>query len=196
MAIRPAVAGVAVATALLLIAFPGWASPADTNDDIIVNVRKDGPDVIVDVDCPVDAPWPIVWEVLTDFDHMAQFISTLDYSRVESRTANLLRVRQTGKASRGILSLSFDNVREVELVEHREVRSRMVSGDLEASAFVTRIVVEADATVRILNSGRYTSAYWVPPVIGPLLIEAGFRIQFGEIRAEILRRSAMIRTTP
>jgi hypothetical protein len=31
---------------------------------------------------------------------------------------------------------------------------------------------------------------WVPPWIGPAVIESETRSQFGEIRAEILRRSA------
>jgi hypothetical protein len=30
---------------------------------------------------------------------------------------------------------------------------------------------------------------WVPPLIGPAMIEAETRKQFGEIRTEILRRS-------
>ena len=36
----------------------------------------------------------------------------------------------------------------------------------------------------------YTPNAWVPPVIGPALIEAETRKQFGELRREILRRSA------
>jgi len=32
---------------------------------------------------------------------------------------------------------------------------------------------------------------WVPPLIGPAVIEAETRKQFEEIRAEILRRSAL-----
>ena len=49
----------------------------------MVKVRKDGPTVAVDVDCPVDAPWQVVWEVLTDYAHMPQFISNIEYSVVE-----------------------------------------------------------------------------------------------------------------
>jgi uncharacterized membrane protein YGL010W len=41
--------------------------------------------------------------------------------------------------------------------------------------------------------GRYTPNMWVPPIIGPALITAETQKQFGEIRAEILRRSAMAR---
>jgi hypothetical protein len=46
------------------------------------------------------APGSIVWEVLTDYDHMAQFLSNIEYSSVEDTAGNVLRVHQKGKASR------------------------------------------------------------------------------------------------
>jgi Polyketide cyclase / dehydrase and lipid transport len=182
----------AILAALLLAVLPVSAASSSADQDIVVHVQKDGQNIAVDVDCPVDAPWSVVWEVLTDYDHMAKFISNLEYSGVEHRLDNVLRVHQKGKASRGPLTLRFDNVREIELVPFSEIRSRLVSGNLKASVFVTRIV-EAAARVHIINSGHYTPDIWVPPFIGPALIEAETQKQFGEIRAEILRRSALVR---
>ena len=100
---------------------------------------------------------------------MSRFISNLEYSGIQGRTDNFLTVRQTGKATRGPLSIRFDNVREVELRPYTEVRSRLVSGDLRASVFTTRIV-DGDSVVHIINSGRYTPKIWLPPLIGPDLI--------------------------
>lgn len=179
-------------TALLFALFPVCAWSATTVDDIIVNVRKEGPEVAVDVDCPVDAPRHLVWDVLTDYEHMAQFVSNIAYSGIDARTDNVLRVHQKGKVSRGILSMSFDNVREVELVPHREIRSRMIKGDMKASAFTTSIV-DVGGRIHIVNVGRYEPNLWIPPVIGPALIRAETQKQFGEIRAEILRRNALTR---
>jgi hypothetical protein len=181
-----------VLAALLLAVLPLSTWSATKDQDIVVHVQKDGQHIAVDVDCPVDAPWSVVWEVLTDYDHMAQFISNLEFSGIEDRVDDVLRVRQKGKASRGPMTLTFDNIREIELVPQREIRSRLISGDLKASDFTTRIV-EATGIVHIVNSGRYTPNIWVPPLIGPALIEAETQKQFGEIRTEILRRSAMVR---
>ena len=164
------------------------ASAAAADEDILVHARKDGAEVVVEVDCPVRAPVLAVWDVLTDYDNMSRFISNLPYSGIEGRVDNVLKVRQFGKASRGPLTITFDNVREVELRPFTEVRSRLISGDLKASAFTTRLV-DVDGLVHIVNSGRYTPKIWVPPVIGPALIEEETRKQFGEIRTEILRRS-------
>ena len=178
-----------VLAVFLLSAVPAFAASLDPNQDIVVKVQKDGQNISVDIDCPVDAPWSIVWEVLTDYDQMAQFISNLEFSGVMQREDNVLRVHQKGKASRGPLTIRFDNVREIELVPFSEIRSRMVSGDMKASAFTTRIV-ETGARLHIVNTGRYPPNLWVPPLIGPALIAAEMQKQYGEIRTEILRRSA------
>ena len=164
-------------------------APVSPDQDIVVRVQKAGAEILVDIDCPVRAPVPIVWDVLTDYDNMASFVSNLTFSGVERRIDNVLTVRQKGKVTRGPLSFAFDNVREVELVPGAEIRSRLVSGDLKASFFTTRIA-ELDGLVHISNSGRYTPNVWVPPLVGPALIEGETRKQYAEIRAEILRRVA------
>jgi len=179
--------------AAFLAVLPLCAWAVDSSQDIVVKVVKDGPNIAVDVDFPVDAPWPVVWDVLTDYAHMAEFISNVSMSAVVApATENAMRVHQKGSATLGPFHMPFDNVREIELVPHREIRSRLVSGDFKASAFVTRIV-RVGELVHIVNRGTYTPNMWVPPFIGPALIEAETRKQFGEIRAEILRRSAAVR---
>ncbi len=63
---------------------------------------------------------------------------------------------------------------------------------MKASVFTTRIA-EVDGRVHIVNAGRYQPTLWIPPVIGPALIRSETQKQFGEIRTEILRRSALQR---
>src|SRR5258708_4600969 len=101
---------------LLFAAFVPSAQSAVPDADIIVAVRKDKETIFVDVDCPVRAPLAVIWEVLTDYDHMSGFISTLNYSGVEARSDNVLTVKQKGTAKLGLLSFEFENVREVEIV--------------------------------------------------------------------------------
>ena len=173
----------------LLALVPVTARPAPPDDsDIAVHVTKAGATISVDVDCPVRAPVAVVWAVLVDYDHMASFVSNLDTSIVRERDGNRLNVYQRGEARRGPLTFPFESVREVELVPYREIRSHLISGDLKSSEFTTRVVDEGNG-VHIVNTGRYVPKVWVPPVIGPTLIEAETRKQFGEIRAEILRRA-------
>ena len=177
---------------LLLAASPALSAPPDTRD-IIVRVQKNGERIVVDVDLPVQATPLEAWNVMTDYDNMAKFVSNLEWSKIIGRDGNTLTVEQKGKASRGPLSITFENVREIVLTPPREVRSRLISGDLKASEFTTR-VFDLGETARITNHGEFIPKIWVPPVIGPALIEAETRKQFQELREEILRRK--VETAP
>ena len=177
--------------ALFLVALPAVAAQAAVDDDIQVRVKKDGPEIVVDIDCPVRAPVAVAWEVLTDYDHMAAFISNLESSIVQARDGLKLVVYQKGKAARGPLTFTFESVREIELVPFQQIRSQIIAGNMKASVFTTRFVNDG-ALLHILNSGRYTPNIWVPPIIGPALIEAETRKQYGELRTEIMRRSAPV----
>ena len=185
----PTSACLALASALLLSLQPASAQPATGDQDIQVDVQKNGAELTVRVDCPVKAPAALVWEVLTDYDNMAGFLTNLEVSNVVTRDGDRLQVFQKGRASRGLLSFAFENLREIHLVPFTEIRSRLIKGNMQTSEFTTR-VVDDGTQVHILNNGRFVPNVWVPPVIGPSVIEAETRKQFDEIRAEILRRNA------
>jgi hypothetical protein len=181
--------------ALAVIVSPSGGAQSESDEDIQVHAKKNGQEVTVEVDCPVPPPLAIAWEVLTDYDHMAEFLSDVQSSRVQAREGLMLQVYQKGRAARGLLSTTFENLREVELVPYSEIRSRLISGDLKASNFTTRLVNDG-TLVHIVHSSRYTPKIWVPPLIGPALIEAETRKHFGELRDEIVRRSALRAKVP
>ena len=174
-----------LAAAACLLPLPATAAD-DT--DLVVKVRKEGDTIHVAVDCPVKAPPAVAWEVMTDYDNMAKFVSNLTESKVLMHMGNRMQVAQKGKASRGPLSISFENTREIELVPKSEARSKLIAGDILPAQFVTRIE-ERDGVTHVMHSGSYTPSMWVPPGIGPAMIEAETRKQYGEYRAEILRRA-------
>ena len=157
--------------------------------DIVVHVKKDGATIIVDVEMVVHASPLTTWEVLTDYDHMAQFVTNVQTSKITDRKGNTLVVAQKSGTSFGLLKFSFDNVREVELVPHSEVRSKLISGDMKASAFTTRIVSNGGGGARVFNHGEFVPTMWVPPVIGTAFLETETRRQFHELRNEIMRRA-------
>jgi len=174
----------------LLVATAAWAAD---DSDIAVEAVKDGATIHVKVDCPVNAARAIVWDVITDYDHMASFLPNVKQSVVRMRLGNRLHVYQKGEASRGPLTIGFENLREIDLVPQTEVRSRIISGDTMPAEFLTRIV-ERDGSLHIVHTGTYTPNMWVPPGIGPSLIAAETRRQYGDIRNEILRRAARTAT--
>jgi hypothetical protein len=172
--------------ASFLVAASSQAASLDSRD-IVVHIQKKGEWVIVDVDLPVEATVLESWNVMTDYDNMSKFVSNLTSSKIIGRDGNTLSVEQKGKASRGPLTISFENIREIVLTPQSEIHSRLVSGDLKASEFTTR-VVDRGAFTQITNHGEFIPNIWVPPILGPALIEAETRKQFQELRTEILRR--------
>ena len=170
------------------VAQQAGTAPAD-DADIAVHVVKNGASIMVDVDLPVNATAIETWNVMTDYDNMARFVTNLESSTILSRDRGRLVVAQKGKASRGPFTFAFENVREIVLTPYTEIRSRLISGNLEASEFTTR-VLDHGASAQVVNHGEFIPKVWVPPIIGPAVIEAETRKQFQELRAEILRRKA------
>jgi hypothetical protein len=180
--------GLSLGVPLALAQAPPRADPHAASD-LVVHVKKNGATIIVDVEMAVQVPPLAAWDVLTDYDHMAQFVTNVQASKITDRKGNTLVVAQKSGTSFGVLKFSFDNVREVELVPYSEVRSKLISGDMKASAFTTRIVSDGGGGARVFNHGEFVPTMWVPPVVGTAFLEAETRRQFHELRNEMMRRT-------
>jgi len=192
---RP-IAARSVLFAIALASFPpvALAAPPDSRD-IAVAIHRDGEAYVVDVAFSVDATLQEAWSVLTDYDHMSEFVSNLTMSRIIHRASDSLEVAQTSHLKIGFIDLKFDTVRKVEFVPLQEIRSKLVRGGMKKSAFTTRLAAEGDMT-RITNHGRFIPDRWIPPLIGIPMLEAETRKQFAELRAEVLRRKGSKSTNP
>ena len=168
----------------------GAALAPDT--DIDVRASKDGDVVVVDVDMAVSATQHEVWNVLTDYDHMADFVGNLESSAVISRNGNTLDVMQKGTAHYGLLSFPFETVRRIVLTPPHEIHSRIMSGEMTGSEIVTRITGDG-AITQVSVRSRYVPTIWMPPIIGPSVIASETRKQWFTLREEVLRRRALAR---
>ena len=173
---------------LLLVLAPLAAAVPD-DQDIDVKVAKDGKLIDVDVALRVNASSDEAWRVLTDYNNMVLFVSSLESSAILRQEGNQLEVAQKGSVHFALLSFPFASVRRIELRPVHEIRSYLIEGDMKTSHFTTRIVDEG-GTALILQHGRIVPDIWVPPWIGPAIIAAGTRRQWQEIRAEIVRRKS------
>lgn len=171
--------------AACLVAVAGTA----TAQDVEVHVEKQGDLVVIDVKAPVSASAQQVWSVMTDYEHMASFMSNVKTSSVLRREGNVLEVAQAGSTKVAFLTFSFAAVRSVELLPMREIRSHLINGDFRSYESTTRLVEDSSGT-RIVHHGEYAPTTWLPPVIGPAIIESQTRKQYREFLAEIHRRKA------
>jgi len=175
--------------AALLAAHAAVAYPAGEDQDIVVKVVRDGATMKVDSELRVRANPRDVWDVLTDYDNMPRFVSTLKASTIEKRSGNRLQVTQRGTVQFGLLGFPFTTVRQIDLVPYTEVHTTVLDGSMKSSEFVTTIIA-APGETRILQHGTVVPDIWIPPGIGPAIIAERTRVQWQEFRTEILRRSA------
>ena len=178
-----------VAIGLCAVPVPAYTEMPDAQD-IVVAVTRHGDTFDIRVELVVDATPEEVFAVLTDYDHMARFVSNVLESRVVRRDGNRIAIEQKSLLAFGLLRLEFTNVREVDLLPFHEIRSRVTEGDMLGSSFTTKIAAKTTKT-RVDNRGTFISNRWIPPLIGNAVLEAETRKQFQEFRAEILRRKGV-----
>lgn len=74
------------------------------------------------------APPPIIMAVLTDFDHMAEFMPGLNSSRIVVRNGDQYQVAQQGKISFGPFSMPFESLRQIEVFDGKRIVSKSLAG--------------------------------------------------------------------
>lgn len=184
---------VVVMAGFLAVAWP--ATAASPGDDIAVNVERDGNTFTVSLDMVVAAGADETWGVLTDFERMAQILSNVDASKIVARDGNLIRVSQQSHAQVGLLKLSLKNVREIELTPNREIRSKLLEGDLKSSDFTTRISPDG-ANTRVSVRGQFVTKGAASAVVNVDAVAKQTRRQYEELREEILRRKGNLPPPP
>ncbi|MEO9061426.1 MAG: SRPBCC family protein [Nitrosospira sp.] len=180
---------------LVLFTAAAFADPQQ-DKDIEVKVQIEGENVIVDVILAVPATRQEVWAVLTDFGHMADFVSNLKESKVVSISGNILKIFQRGAATYGLISFPFESTREIRLNPFDKIRSHMISGNMRMMEGTTQLVDEGRQT-RIVYHTDTVQENWIPPLVGKIFVEHEIRKQFNEMRNEIIRRKrASASSTP
>ncbi len=157
------------------------------NKDIEITIQNDGDQIIVDVTFTVPVKPQRVWETLTDFDNVHNFLSSVQSSQIINRTENILHVSQNSIIKFGFLAFSFESVRQINLFPFWKIRERMISGNMRKMEETTQLLLEGDHT-RITYHASIVPDMWVQKFIGQVFIEDEAREQFQEIIKEILRR--------
>lgn len=176
--------------ALSLLAMFGLPrSQAANAEHISVQADRDGDAVTVNATmfAPVDVR--IAWQVLCDFDHLAEFVPNIEHSRIISKPGEPLVLEQRGFARFGPFGVPFDTVRSVELVPRREIRTRMLRGNMRKLEATMKLAA-ADGGTLMTYHAKVEPDFWLPPLLGPVFIRRETRDQLSAMIAEMKRRSA------
>jgi hypothetical protein len=169
---------------LALFIAPAFAEPQQGDE---VKVQIAGENVSVDLSLVVPATRQETWAVLTDFEHMAEFVSNLKESKVLAASGDTLKIFQRGSASYGPVKFPFESTREMRLVQFDKIQSHLISGNMRKMEGTTQLFDEGGQT-RIVYHGDSVPGVWIPPLVGKIFIEHETHEQFREMRNEIIRR--------
>jgi hypothetical protein len=159
--------------------------PQDTDIAVKVHIARDN--VTVDVILAIPATRQEVWVVMTDYEHMADFVSNLKESKIVSISEGTLKIFQRGSATFGPIKFPFESTREIRLIPFDEIRSRMISGNMRKMEGTTQLIDEGGKT-RIIYHTDTIQETWIPSIIVKVFIENEIRERFRELRNEIMKR--------
>ena len=155
--------------------------------DIEVQVNMAGENIIIDLNFAVQATRQEVWDVLIDFENMADFVSNLKESKVVSVSKDKFTIFQRGAATYGPVSFPFESTREVRLIPHRKIGTHLISGNMRKLEGITHLIDDGRQT-RVIHRTDAIPKVWIPAAVGKIFIEHEMREQFNEMRNEIIRR--------
>lgn len=156
--------------------------------DITVEITREGDVFNVQARAEFEGGITRTWQVLTDYARYAQYIPEVSESRVISRQGREVQVEQKGEAR--LLLVRFPIDVRLAITEHPRERivSRAVAGSFREMRNAYSIeAVEGRILLRFV--GRLVPDFYVPPVIGTLVIKSSIEAMFVSLVEEMERQN-------
>ena len=162
------------------------ASAADTD------VGRSGASFQIRATVEAAASIDLCYEVLTDFDRLSDFIPGMQSSRLVSPPGEPLLLRQVGRTKLAFSEYTFDVTLAVAVDPPREITFRRVAGNLQRMDGTWRIAGDV-ARCTIDYRADIQPGFWVPPLVGPLIMRSQVDKQLEGLESEIARRARLAR---
>ena len=172
---------------LLFAVWLAPALPALAGPEVSVVMEDDSYIHVVAMD-DMEAPQGVLWETLTDYDHLATFIPDMQSSRVISAAGEPMVVRQTGAAKFLGYTFPLDVTFQIETDPPNSVRFHSIAGNLVDMTGSYRLEPDS-ARTRLHYDARFRPDFWFPSVIGPVVMKGEIEHQFQGLAQEARRRA-------
>lgn len=167
------------------------AAPALAAEEVQVEARRasDGDGLEIRAQAFIAAPPAVVWQVLTDYEHLSEFIPGITRSVVKERRENRVVVEQAGEARFLLFTFPVEVTYEVTEFPQGSVSSRAIAGNLKRMS--GRYEIEAEGGGSRLRYGGFVDPdFNVPDILEAAALRAMVKEQFAAMVAEIERRAA------
>jgi carbon monoxide dehydrogenase subunit G len=179
----------ALATCAAAAAF--WPAPPAGAQELTLETYRRGDAFLVWAETELQVDLRVAWDVLSDYDHMSQFIPGMSASRVLSRSGDTLLVEQKGEFA----FFFFRQPIEVKLEIVEVPLSRIVARSIGGGSFLEMTgrydLEKSDDGVKITYTGRFVPNFSLPPFLGVVAVRHTAATRFAAIVAEIQRRDAL-----
>lgn len=179
-------AGAVLAACLALLL--ALALPARAAGPIALQVERDGTRLRVSATVDATAPAELCYAVIADFDRLAEFIPELQSSRIVSGPGQPLLLRQVGETRLGFSRYAVDVTLALTVEPPRRIDFRRIEGNL--AHMEGHWLVRGDARRCAIDyQAALQPSFWVPPVLGPVIVRRQVERQLEGLLAEIVRRA-------
>ena len=169
------------------------SAAAMAGEVIRVQAKRQGSAVQVTTQAIIRAPQELIWQTLTDYDRLAEFVPDLVSSRVIERQGSTVTVEQAGKARLWFFTYAIDVVVEVTEQPPHTLAVRALRGNLkqlEGSYRLDKVEGKEGDEYLLQWSGLIEPAWPVPSAVTLPLMRSNIARQFEGMVREIERREA------
>jgi ribosome-associated toxin RatA of RatAB toxin-antitoxin module len=192
VAVESPAGGAACTLALLLGLLLLHPAAAQGANAFSVNATRYGDAVQVNVRATLRAPLALIWNTLTDYDHLAEFIPGMSKSRLLQRQGNTATIEQSGYAHLWFFRSAIEVT--VEAVEQPDsaIQVRLLKGNLKRLEGGYQIEKIGDNNYALSWSGIIEPGVAMPGFIATPLMRKNISEQFLGMVDEIERRAALL----
>lgn len=178
---------------LLLALLPGVGHGAavesmDLPEPAVQVASQDGV-LVMDLSYRVPVPPREAWSVLTDFEHMADFVPNLESSRILQRSGTRLEVEQAGSLRLGVLPIHYESTRQIDTVPYQSIRSHTLSGTARLESVMV-LTPAGDGTLLSYHASAVPDLPVPASLLGSYLGEL-LESQFKAMGREMVRRAQL-----
>ena len=176
-----------------LLALSAAMGAPQAAEQVSIRASSRGSAVEIEARATLRAPYALIWQTLTDYDHLSDFIPGMLKSQVIDRRGNATIIEQSGNATILFFNYPIDVVIESLETPPAFIGVRVLRGNLKQLEGGYRLEKIADTHDEFVLrwSGLIEPSFPVPTFISMPLLRANIRDQFRGMVREIERREAL-----
>lgn len=182
-----------IVAGLLLVQAMIGVTGALAAEQVAIQASVEGNGVVINATAIVNAPYNVIWQTLTDYDHLSDFVPGMDHSQVIGRHGTAVTVQQSGHAGLSFLRYPINVVVESDEHPPSAITIRVLSGNLRRlTGGYTLAAVPGQPHQFVLSwNGLIEPEIALPDFIAVPVLKSNIEDQFLAMVREIERKAAL-----